>query len=84
MCVCVVGATWAYMDEMVCSMVPVPKHPLFTHKDTCTQTSKAARLCGAPVCPRHTETDRASFDHIIEISSSKRQENPLFGVLKRF
>lgn len=44
------------MEEMVCCMVPVPKD---TH--THTQSSKAARLCGAPVCPRHTETDRGSL-----------------------
>lgn len=32
-----------------------------THTHTNTQTSKAARLCGVPQCPIHTETDRGSL-----------------------
>lgn len=67
----------AYIDEIVRFMVPVPKD---THRHTCihisvytqTKSSKAARLCGAPVCPRHTETDKAS---LLFTKRLKQQEN---------
>lgn len=42
------------------------------HKHRHMQTSKAARLCGAPVCPRHTETDRGSLSFTRRLKQQER------------
>ena len=43
-----------------------------THAHAHTETSKATRLCGAPVCPRHTETDRGSLSFTRRLKQQER------------
>lgn len=58
------------MDETLCFMVLVPNIPVRTCRHT--QTSKAAGLCGAPVCPNHTETDRGSLSFTRRLKQQER------------
>lgn len=49
-----------------------PQTSLCSHTQSYTQTSKAARLCGAPVCPRHTEKDRGSLSFARRLKQQER------------
>lgn len=72
-CACTCAA-WVYVVGTGRPAGPIPNKP-FQH----TQSSKAARLCGAPVCPRHTEADRAS----LSFSRRLKQQDTEHGELSR-
>ncbi len=72
-CVCRVGVTWVYMDEIVCSVVPVPKSSLFTHTDT----QKPQRLlgCVGRQCVRDTLRQIEVHYHLLGDWNSRRESH---------